>query len=344
MTVTDAIIKGRPTCFHHPTKVIFLDDNRAFLDAMELEFGNQINMVTISNPYTAIQEVDNQPVDISQSVFKIRNDVNTDTSNNCIIHFEIGQLLNLIYDQSRFDNVAVLVVDYEMPDINGLELCQKLETRNVFKIMLTAAADKDTAIRAFNNSVIDKFLFKTSDDLYSEITLAVQELSRRYFSELSRTITHGHGLSTSTLFDNVLYREIFTRIAFEAQAVEYYLVDNSGSFLFLDTNANPTWLIVRNQNELKEQFDLLQGYDLPDELMSAVARQEKILFLLSEKEYKKPVSEWVDYLFDATKLDDNYYYSVVHGALTDSIDWSRVVSHSAYLAQRSFKTWSVPHP
>ena len=63
-------------------------------------------------------------------------------------------------------------------------------------------------------------------------------------------------------------------------------------------------------------------------------RQEKIIFLLSEKEYKKPVSDWVDYLFDATRLDDNYYYSVVHGTLTDPIDWSRVVSHSVYLAQR----------
>ena len=52
--------------------------------------------------------------------------------------------------------------------------------------------------------------------------------------------------------------------------------------------------------------------------MAAVEKKEKILFLLSEKEYKKPIAEWVNYLFDAKKLDDNCYYSITQDYLTDS--------------------------
>lgn len=326
------IVEGRPTCFYHPTKVIFLYDNHAFLEAMDLKFGNQITMLTVPNPARTLQEIEACGRDINQSIFKVMHDVNGDTSNNCVLHFDVSKLLNLVYDKTRFDNIAVLVVDYEMPDMSGIELCQKLEQRKVFKIMLSAEVDGDMAIRAFNNSLIDKLLLKTSEDLYSEISLAVEELSKRYFRELSLGITNDHVMGS--LFDNKLYRELFTGVASRSQAVEYYLVDNSGSFLFLDKDANPTWLIVRNQQELREQFELLQGYDLPDDIMTSVAKKEKLLFLFSEKEYKKPVSAWLDYIFSSTKLDDDYCYSVIQGKVTDSIDWSRVVSHAQYLAQR----------
>lgn len=324
------IIDARPTCFYHPIKVIFLDDSRSFLDALDLEFGTQLNMLTITNPDTVIQTIDNHSQNITKSVFKLMNDVDTDTTTDRVIGFEVSNMLSLIYDKKRFDHVAILVVDYEMPDINGIEFCQKLKERKIFRIMLTAEADKDTAIKAFNNGLIDKFILKTNEELYSEITFAVQELTQRYFKEISSSIINGHTGSIGTLFGNESYLQLFAEIVSKVQPVEYYLVDNSGSFVFLDKDANPTWLIVRHNKELDEQVELLQGYDVPYQIIESVAKKEKILFLLSEKEYKKPVGEWVKHMFDSKKLDNNYYYSIVSGQLTDSIDWGRVVSYSAY--------------
>ncbi len=329
------IIDARPTCFYHPIKVIFLDDSRSFLDALDLEFGTQLNMLTITNPDTVIQTIDNHSQNITKSVFKLMNDVDTDTTTNRVIGFEVSNMLSLIYDKIRFDHVAILVVDYEMPDINGIEFCQKLKERKIFRIMLTAEADKDTAIKAFNNGLIDKFILKTSEELYSEITLAVQELTHRYFKEISNSIINGHISSISALFSNESYLQLFAKVVSKAQPVEYYLVDTSGSFVFLDKDANPTWLIVRHNKELDEQLELLQGYDVPDQILESVAKKEKILFLLSEKEYKKPIAEWVKHMFDSKKLDNNYYYSIVSGQLTDSIDWGRVVSYSAYMDDKN---------
>ncbi len=302
-------------------------------EALDLEFSTQINMLTFTNPETTMQEIKSHRTDSIQLIFELMNNVNEDTTNNRVLDFDISKILNLIYDKTRFDKVAVLVVDYEMPDINGIEFCQKLKKEKIFKIMLTAEADKDTAIKAFNNGLIDRFLLKTSKDLFTEITQAVQELTHRYFCELSLNIKSGHKSSINTLFDNELYQQLFSKVASQAQAVEYYLVDNSGSILYLDKNANPTWLIIRNLEELLEQKELLEGYDLPEHLMVSVVNNEKILFLLSERDYKKPVSQWVNYLVDSIKLDDNYYYSIIQDQLTDSIDWSRVVSYSAYQAE-----------
>lgn len=331
MTITDA----RPTCFYHPIKVIFLDDSRAFLDALDLEFCTQFNMRTMTNPDTAKYTIDNHSQNITKSVFNLVNDIDSDTTTNRVIGFEVSNILNIIYDQIRFDHVAILVVDYEMPDINGIEFCQTLKDRKIFRIMLTAEADKDTVIKAFNNGLIDKFILKTSENLYSEITWAIQELTHCYFKEISSSIINGHNGPLSALFNNESYLQLFADVVSKVQPVEYYLVDNSGSFVFLDKDANPTWLIVKNNKELDEQLELIQGYDVPVQIIESVAKKEKILFLLSEKEYKKPSSEWVKHMFDSKKLDNNYSYSIVSGHLSDSIDWGRVVAYSTYIGDKN---------
>lgn len=323
-----AIICSEPTCFYYPPKVVFLDDNRAFLDALELEFSANINMLTFTRPGEALQAIDSYKEDVNQSILKLINNINVDTTTDRLVGFEMNKILNLIYDKSRFDNAAILVVDYEMPDINGIEFCKKLKDRNIFKIMLTAEADKDTAIQAFNNGIIDKFILKTSNNLYQEVTNAISELTHRYFKEASAVVVSRYNSSLNSLFNNQFYQRLFSQVLLKANAVEYYMVDNSGSFLFLDKDASPTWLIMRHVNELHEQLELLQGYNVLDPIIHSISQKEKLLFLLSESEYKKPIAEWIDYMFEAKRLDDNYYYSIVTERVTNSIKWNEIIPYA----------------
>ncbi|KTC99890.1 response regulator [Legionella feeleii] len=330
MTVVDS----KPLCFYHPTKVIFLDDNRAFLDALELEFGNHI--LTLTNPDAAISLIDsNKEEDFPQSIYRVLNDVNADTTTNRVIDLEIKNLLTLIYDKSRFERIPLLVVDYAMPNINGIQFCEKIKQRKIAKVMLTAEADKDTVISAFNNRLIDKFILKRNENLYPEITLTINDLTYQYFSILSGKLIDSNSSHINTLFSNKLYQELFKLVKIQAQAIEYYLVDNLGSFLFLDKDANPTWLIIKDLNAFTDHLDLLAGYDLPDHVLKSVAKKEKMLFMLSEEDYKKPVEKWIENLFDAKKLDDNFYYGIIKNYLADSIEWGRVVSYSAYMTDKN---------
>lgn len=328
----------KPSCFYHPTEVIFIDDNRDFLDVLELEF-DKLNILTLTDPDATIKILnDHNKEYFPRSVFTVVSDVNVDTTTNHSINFEVKNLLTIIYDESRFTRIPVIIVDYEMPHINGMEFCQKIKERNIYKIMLTAKANQETAINAFNNGLIDKFILKMDENLYSKITSAVSELTQQYFAELSDRIINGHCNHIKSLFNNPLYQQLFSRVKTKAQAIEYYLVDNLGSFLFLDKDANPTWLIIRDNTAMKDSIDLLKGYDLPSHLIHSVDKNEKLLFLLSENEYKKPIGEWVEYLFYANKLDDNYYYSIIDDYLTDFVDWKRVVPFSKYIADKANET------
>ncbi len=64
-----------PTCFYHPIKVVFLDDNRAFLDVLDLEFNTEINMLTLTNPDLTMQKINCQSNNNSLPIFKLMNDL-----------------------------------------------------------------------------------------------------------------------------------------------------------------------------------------------------------------------------------------------------------------------------
>ena len=85
-----SIINARPVCFYHPLKVIFLDDNPEFLEALDLEFGSKLNMVTLTNPDKTMELIKIHNQDMIQSVFKLTNDdVDTDTASARLIDIRV---------------------------------------------------------------------------------------------------------------------------------------------------------------------------------------------------------------------------------------------------------------
>ena len=304
-------VLNAPACFHHPVKVIFLDDNQAFLDMLSLEFGHHRNMLMLTDPDDALHLI-NQ----NNSFFSESQILKNNLQNN---------LLDIIYNKSRYNNVAVLVIDYEMPTINGIDFCEKLTDKTIFKILLTAEADKDIAIRAFNNGTIDKYILKTNDNLYAEVLESIDDLTNRYFHELSKVPLRVSGDILKTLVNQERYKEIFHEVKSHSNAVEHYLIDRSG--IFLTKNAQPTWLFISNQQKAEEDGDLLLGYGFPSDLIKQIRQQTKILFLLSDSEYKEPSTQWNKYIFNAEKLDDNHSYSIVSGPVMSSIHWDTVASY-----------------
>lgn len=296
------------TYFYHPIKIIFLDDDQIFLNTLSLEFGHRKDMVMLTDPDSAM--------------FLIKQ-----SKTNMLASNNDGNFFDTIYEKSRFNHVAVLVVDYTMPTINGVEFCNKLKDQNIFKILLTAQADKDIAIDAFNNGTIDKFILKTTDYLYEEILTAIDELTFKYFNERSKLLPISRSEQLQRILNNDSYKKIFNDVMTKNNAIEYYLIDDLGSCLFLDKNSKPLWLIICDQKKANEQADLLGGYNFPEETIKKIQGKENILFFLSDSEYKEPSLNWKKYIFEAKKLDDNYSYSIVSGQLTHSISWSNIAPY-----------------
>lgn len=327
------LMNKSPPYFYHPLRVICLDDNQDFLDALEIEFAEKFDILTFTDPKQTLEIISKNSNNNLKNYLKLLNNQDIDLANSSLPGINFGNVLDSLYSQKRFEQIAILIVDYEMPSINGIEICEKLNGTDIFKIMLTAEADKDTAINAFNNSLIDKFILKTSKNLHSEISSAIYELVERYFFNLSTGIGV-YNRSINLLYKNPSYINLFLKTLKKSKSVEHYLIDNSGSILFLDKDANPTWLLIKNSEELQEQLALLSGYDFPSEIISTLFSRKKMLYLFSESDYKKPVTEWIKNLWDSEILDDRHYYSIINEmTLVELIDWSRVVTYESYKNQ-----------
>lgn len=148
-------------CLSHPVNVLFVDDSQGFLDSLAMELGDQGSMMVTTDTVEAKRTLEQGQENIINRISNQLNDSELDTYNTQFIDIELNQIKDLIYEETRFNYVPILVVDYQMPQINGVDFCRQLQHINpVYTVMLTAEADKDTAIQAFNKGVIDHFLMK----------------------------------------------------------------------------------------------------------------------------------------------------------------------------------------
>ncbi|MEM9705784.1 MAG: response regulator [Pseudomonadota bacterium] len=80
---------------------------------------------------------------------------------------------------AREDDIAVIVADMQMPEMNGIELLKRVKTEfpGVRRIMLTGNADQETAIDAINQGEVMRFLQKPCDteDLTAALNHALED-------------------------------------------------------------------------------------------------------------------------------------------------------------------------
>ena len=312
-------------CMYHPTRIFLVDDNRNFLETIELILSNLYSVKTCTNPERALSLLESCHDDINNDLFTLVDGEESDSAINHRFDIELGNLYRLVYEPARFDSMSVVIVDYAMPEMSGLEFCRKIKEQKIRKIMLTAEDDKAMAIQAFNDGIIDKFILKDDPQLQVKLIKAIDELQKNYFEQLSKPIKASFSNQLHPLFSDKDYKKLFNDVYHKAGAVEFYLVDSQGSFLFLDDHAKPTWLILRDKKTLQDQLQLLGDYDVPGDVLRSLENQQSMLCLVGEADYKKPLEYWIKSIYPMNKLNENYFYSVIEDKLTCSIEWDNVV-------------------
>ena len=320
-------------CLSHPLAEAYLDDDQNFLNTLAFEFRHK-ETFTFTSP-AALQETLEKQVDPIEKVLYFCSMAVADNVAQRQIKFSILDFHKLIYDESRFKAIVLAIVDYDMPEMNGIEFCQHIKEKNVYKILLTANEDKDLAIDAFNAGTIDKFIMKQVRELFTRLETALMQLKQRYFADITKPLLPSLGAEINALAKNIDFLTLCRETYASSSAVEYYLMDKSGSYLFLDKDANPTWLLVRNEKDFAEQIQMLQGFDGAGSLLADLEKRGQLLFLLSESEYKKPIVEWEQHLFSCQRLDNSdVYYAVVQEKVSDVIEWNKVKSFQEVLQKK----------
>jgi len=249
------------------------------------------------------------------------------------IKMHISPLKDLVYNPDRFEPVTVLVVDFDMPNENGLEFVQRLNNPDIKIIMLTGKAESGVVIKAFNDQVIHRYISKGDPNYIDTLVKYIQALQNDFYVDLSQIIMEAIRKETK-VFSNPEFIEIFNKLIQENNIVEYYILDESGSFLMLDATAeNQIWLIIKSENDMKLYYELASDdRGMTGDMLDKLKNKEIIPFFMTEREeiFGDP-KDWK--LFKAKPLDqeNNFYYAILINDEALKIDKSRIKPYSVFI-------------
>lgn len=319
--------------FYYPTTVVFVDDEKNFLIALQNRVPSDLTCKIFNNPMEALDVIDNSKSLIWNKLdhpFLLDDQLNESEPDILGVGLRFDSFVQSIYDVDRFSTLSVVIVDYMMPELNGIDFCKRLSGHPIKKIMLTANADHAMAVEALNNGIIDCFLVKDSPNLLDELVQKIELLQKSYFhSQLDRLF--GGFFEKLHLINDHSVVNLYDKLRIEFNAIEFYLLDRFGSVLFVDRNGVPTTLAVCSKENL-EIFSQIAADQDEVEISKKLMGFQQILFFPNKVACMLPAAEWVHYLHSATPFPGNtdLFYAIIKHPLCQPVDISKICSKSSY--------------
>lgn len=242
-----------PTACLFPTTTVFLDDDPDYLESL---IGNismpGIKLKPFGNHDAVTNYLEKHLAKHELTTNWMKKTVSEDVFENTAFEICYGEIQHELNDQNRSQRVTALVVDYQMPVKNGLEFIQSLDHLPIKKILLTGTADLNIAINAVNDNLIDAFFKKEDENLVQRLTRKLAEYQFDYFFEHSQLIKRSLiKLGDRPLVESRDFQRLFDSTLQATKAVEYYLIDENGSYIFLDDKGRQTKLLIKSKDQLE---------------------------------------------------------------------------------------------
>lgn len=327
---------------YYPTTVAIVDDSKAFLAMVDKMLSRKQLRQIYSHPKLALQQI-NATVKYGRQLENILknlsideiNELETKSKTNTLIDIDFKQLYQEAYNIKRFSQISVVLIDYSMPKMSGIEFCRNLKDKTIKKIMITALADYRLAIQAFNEKVIDGFILKNTPNLFAEINLSIAAAQNSYFKNIYGVDgILGFIFRNQLPFDDRNYQEFLALISKKINFVEYYVLDKAGSTLFLSESAKPTWLIIKTDDDLKELYTIAKDNNATQDILMALRNKRAAPVLISDEDYRISAADWKMYPLKAIPSKEGYFYSLITKKAM-GLSLKKVVSFKQYMAKNA---------
>jgi FixJ family two-component response regulator len=239
---------------------MFIDDNVELLKAYHhLNLPNKI--VTESDPEKAVQELINNTS--KACIFHdITDEHYTDslqTNDAAVISFTFNSIKDLIHDNDKYEKYGVVITDYKMPIMNGIELCNNISELNIVKILLTGEYKPLDALTALHDDTIDYFLQKGKETTNDELLNSIRKLELKHFKNITQNFFNLTNNKFAFLADKS-FATIINNLIKDNAITEYYLLNNTGCFLMIN-NESQYMLNIYSDNDLDTFCDMYAHID-----------------------------------------------------------------------------------
>lgn len=337
-----------PHPFYHSTTIAIIDDNADFLTNFSLQLDEQLAYTLHPSPVDGLEFLNNiKPNNnISQQLISTHTDFVEDEFIDNVVVLRTSGIISELSNAERFRENSVVIVDYDMPQMNGIEFCKLLNNKNMKKILLTGVADEKVAVQAFNDNVIDKFIKKSDMDAVDHINEYIKGFQQDYFKTKTSLIKSTLNVEFYGFMIQPAFIDLFNKLIKEHKVREYYLTNNPSGYLMITANDKILHLIIQSDLEIKSHAEIVSDQEGPEELIEKLKSKRFIAnFWQSKGYYSTELEDWHNSLYPATALASipRYYYTLVESPPYYEELLSTIYTFDAYLHSLDEQQLTTPY-
>ena len=324
--------------FYFPTTTLIVDDSREFLSRFSKGLDSNLAHILCTSPRDALRAIQTTPNSdyIINRCFSeyIENAGYPLTAHTVAV--DISEIYQTIYHAQRFSEISVVIVDSAMPGMNGFEFCECINNRAIKKILLADGYQERLAINAFNTNTIDLYLNKNDPFLTKKISQYIKSLQNNYFQIKSSPLNEMLAYSSAQCLLDDKFAQFFKILCAEQHIVEYYLIENTGSFLLVNAEGILSCLIVKSRQDLCLHYELAADNDAPRSILEQLENGQSVPYCWPIHDFYQFDNEsWPLRLYPAEKLQGNdlYYYALIKVPFSQGIEFDKIQPYSNYLKQ-----------
>ena len=300
--------------FYHPTTILVLDDDQNMLDALSACIHTPNKLLTFSSTSKITDYLsDYQPFYAGKKfINSLTGDENYEDIHHSPSDFDITTLAEIHNSESRLAEISTLILDYEIPNTNGLNFSKDHLNFDCKKILLTGQNIESEVIEGFNTKLIDRYLQKGTANLADKLSSYNNELTESYFINITSPLRSYLDADKTLPAGDLVFIKSFKEFCGKNNIIEYYLIDKNGSYLCYDSNGSQKVFLVHTEASLNRWIELNQ--DRCSTILSSVRKREKIPFFGIDKEaWQVQENTWQQCLFTPEIVNGNekYYISCI---------------------------------
>jgi CheY-like chemotaxis protein len=267
--------------YFHPTQIVLVDDDIDFLGNLSLQLDADLAYLLFNSTQKALAYINDREVHMlpRQRFFNVLEtacDNGTD-SEPTRVGLNTEALVNEMYFTNRFSRISVAMVDYAMPQMNGLEFCERIRNPHIKKILFTGVATEADAVDAFNRGVIDRFIRKSEYQVYTHLNHTIRELQAAHIRDTFAAASEVFAVEKPPLLADPAVIELMEELKARYSAVEYYLASQPWGFLLVDADGGVSRLVLCDAAQRAAQLKAAQATGAPPNCLEALATGRVIM-------------------------------------------------------------------